>query len=234
VIHCQGDTRDGCFAVLDCRRLPPVAVAAALFEGGRLVRRAGTIFLREPACLSRDLQAVLVAWMAEAGPAPASSPDAERRCRGGRSGGLTPELAAALTILSWTLPARRLDDLAWLAERMLRNSGRSARHAKVDVAVRPLWSANLPNSSGHGRGRRHAVGGRIDTPAYLRLGWELPHRAPPLKTAAQAERQLIVLLRRCKGNAVGLRMLSFRPKLLRRMVRRSSAAWTWTRKAPGE
>src|SRR5437762_2630987 len=61
-IHSEGPARERPFVALDCARLPPAALASALFGGAGVVTRgrAGTLYLREPTALSRDLQARLI------------------------------------------------------------------------------------------------------------------------------------------------------------------------------
>src|SRR5262249_25069811 len=148
VIHNQGAGHNRPFAALDCRRLPPVAVAAALFEGGRLVRRAGTLLLREPACLSRDLQPGRAPWLPDAAPRrPAPTPPpAAAPADAARAGRLIEELAAALTVLVVDVPPlRERGDLAWLAERMLRNLGGPVTLTREALAVLAghRWPGNL-------------------------------------------------------------------------------------------
>jgi transcriptional regulator with PAS, ATPase and Fis domain len=231
VIHHQGITRSGPFAALDCRRLPRVALAAALFEGGRLVRRAGTVYLREPACLPHDLQSVLGMWLAEAGaeapriicgmpPDEGSSPSA-----------LTEELATALSVLVIDVPPlrQRLSDLGWLAERMLAppEGGTLTREALTMLLGHP-WPGNLRElRQALAEARSHAPDGRIEVrhlPMYLRLGPTVtPEKDQPLplrQLLAQAERRLIALaLQRCRGKQTrAAEMLGVnRPYLRRRM-----------------
>src|SRR5207302_3372502 len=72
------------FVALDAGRLPTAALAALLFDEPGLLRRqqVGTLYLREPAALARDLQERLCLWL-HAGPA--DDPAAPRLlagCRG--------------------------------------------------------------------------------------------------------------------------------------------------------
>ncbi|HMC64506.1 MAG TPA: sigma 54-interacting transcriptional regulator, partial [Gemmataceae bacterium] len=56
-IHSLGATREQTFARLDCARLPPAALAAAMFGDAGLLQRPGlgTLYLRDPAALPREL-----------------------------------------------------------------------------------------------------------------------------------------------------------------------------------
>src|SRR5262249_19082965 len=143
-IHHQGVTRAGPFAVLDCGRLPGVAVAAALFEGGRLVRRAGTVLLREPGCLPLDLQSVLSAWLSEIGP---EAPRVISSVQTPPAGGLGEDLAAALSTLVIDVPPlrERLADLPAIAGHLLRELGDGAVLTREALAVllAHRWPGNL-------------------------------------------------------------------------------------------
>src|SRR5439155_20075814 len=77
-IHYQGAGREGAFAALDCRRLPAPAVAHVLFREGPAGQGLTTVYLDEPACLPREMQARLHEWLTDA-PAPVSP---ERRGAG--------------------------------------------------------------------------------------------------------------------------------------------------------
>src|SRR5437588_549012 len=57
-IHRQGKARERTFALVDCARLPAAALPGVLFGEPGLCRRAhvGTVYLREPARLPRELQ----------------------------------------------------------------------------------------------------------------------------------------------------------------------------------
>lgn len=215
VIHHQGPLRGKPFAVLDCRRLPAVAVAAALFEGGRLVRRAGTIFLREPACLSRDLQAVLEAWMGEVtGSSGGEAPRVIAGCRGDpaddvRSGRLTEELAAALGVLVIDVPPlrERKADLPRLAEVLLRPLGGTLTREALALLLGHTWPGNVRElRRAVADARAAAPDGRIEArhiPFYLRP-WREPAAGPvklPLdELLEKVERRLLELaLRKCGG-----------------------------------
>ncbi len=101
-IHYLSTRGDGACAALDCQRLPPDAVAAFLF-GERSAGREGidAIYLREPACLPRDVQLRLCELIA--------------RCRRvGAEDGTVPRILAGCTVAPGieVRAGRLLDELA--------------------------------------------------------------------------------------------------------------------------
>jgi DNA-binding NtrC family response regulator len=256
-LHYRGVTRDQSLACLDCSCLPADVLARALLGPGGLAGQAGvgTLYLKEPANLPRDLQARLCDLLAEAG-----SPGRPRVVAGCstdpaadvRTGRLLDELRCALGTLVLELPPlrERLDDLPWLVERMLQRCR--------DAGLRPVqrltaeawdvlrafgWPGNLRElyavlASACGR----ASGGQIqaaDLPLYLRLPPAPPVQRPlSLKhLLRQAERRLIELaLRKTKGNrSRAAELLSvWRPLLIRRMQKLGLAARKGGRKPDAE
>src|SRR5262249_4487971 len=114
-IHGLGETRQRCFAALDCRRLPPVALEWALFgpRGLASTGPAGTIYLHGPQHLPREMQDRLCQWLAAtpsaAGPAAArlmigSSLDLEAAFA---STNLLEEFRCAVAVLTMRLPPLR-------------------------------------------------------------------------------------------------------------------------------
>jgi transcriptional regulator with PAS, ATPase and Fis domain len=244
-IHHQGDVRERVFAALDCRRLPVTALAAALCGEDGLTRRAGagTLYLREPACLPRELQDRLCGLLTDP---PADGPRVIASCSTDpaaevRAGRLLEELRCALSTLVIEVPPlrQRLADLPRLVERLLdRIPGQDERRilgltpAAWDCLRAYPWPGNLRelhaalvSARARGEGERIDAG---DLPAYLRLGAS-PGQAPvpaaerPLPLAQvleQVERRLIQLaLERARGNkSRAAELLSvWRPRLLRRM-----------------
>ncbi len=67
-IHCQDPKRRGPFVFLDCARLPPQALTALIEDESRILRsaRLGTLYLREPKQLPRDVQQRLCHWIDDA------------------------------------------------------------------------------------------------------------------------------------------------------------------------
>jgi DNA-binding NtrC family response regulator len=244
-IHGLGTGHEQAFAALDCRRLPETALAAALFGDGGLIRRPGigTLYLREPAALPRDLQARLCELLADPGPnAPrlvaGFSTDPAEDVRAGR---LLEDLHCTLATLVLELPPlrRRLAEMPRLVERLLEQV--AALDGRPVPAVTPAaweclraypWPGNLRElRAALTSARAHAAGDTIDAadlPGPLRLAVQLretpgPRAARPLPLAPlleQVERRLIQLaLQRAQGNksrAAELLALP-RPRLLRRM-----------------
>jgi transcriptional regulator with PAS, ATPase and Fis domain len=240
-IHALGDDRRRPFVTLDCARLTPAAVAGVLFGEGELAQAtgAGTVYLREPSRLPRDLQQRLGALLAAddaRGPrflaGLRADPDDEER-----AGRLLDELAARLATLAVRLPPlrERRDDLARLAERLLERAGaatgkqvRSLTPAAWEALRSYPWPGNVAElyavlAGACGR----AAGERIDAadlPLYLRVGPRpaMEERPLPLKELLEgAERRLIGLaLRRAGGNkSRAAELLAvWRPLLLRRMA----------------
>jgi transcriptional regulator with PAS, ATPase and Fis domain len=242
LIHHHGPARDGHFLAVDGGRLPPAALAGLLSAPGGLVhqRGAGTVYLREPDRLPRDLQAGLAALLASGGRprliAGFTADPAERV----HAGQLLDDVYCKLSTLVIALPALRdrAADLPRLVERLLeRLAGRTGRRpaglapAAWDAVRAYPWPGNLRELYQllAAAGRR-ATGERIeagDLPAYLRLAVRLgqppetPARSLPLDALLEeAERRLILLaLRTVGGNkSRAAELLAvWRPRLLRRM-----------------
>jgi transcriptional regulator with AAA-type ATPase domain len=240
-VHALGGDRRQPFVALDCARLTPAAVAGILFGEGELAQAAGagTVYLREPSRLPRDVQQRLSGLLAaDDGRGPrvlaglCADPDEEAR-----AGRLLDELAARLATLVVRLPPlrERRDDLPRLVERLLERAG--AATGKQVTALAPAawealhsypWPGNvaelyavLVGACGRAAGERIDAG---DLPLYLRLGPRpaKEERPLPLKELLEgAERRLIGLaLRRTGGNkSRAAELLAvWRPLLLRRMA----------------
>jgi DNA-binding protein Fis len=244
IIHYQyqGPDRDRPFVALDCRRLPPTALASALFGEWAGPGGAGTFYLKEPVCLPRELQLRLCEMLAVdrtdrprilAGML--ESPD--EAVRGGR---LLVDLACALGTLVLAVPPlrERSADLPLLVEDLLAraNAEGDLRLTVLapdawDVVRAYSWPGNLRElyralvvAQGRAQGERIAA---ADLPAAVRQAVKLAQEAgqadrrlPLDKILKEAERRLIEqALRRAGGNktkasqALGI----WRPRLLRRM-----------------
>jgi transcriptional regulator with AAA-type ATPase domain len=241
-IHAAGDDRRRPFVALDCARLPPAALAGALFGEGELARAgdAGTLYLREPSRLPRELQQRLAALAGAADEARGPRLIAGL-CRGPdeevRAGRLLDELAARLGTLTIGLPPlrERREDLPRLVEGLLERAGAAAGRrvtalapAAWEVLRSYPWPGNIAELYAVLVGAcGRAAGERIDAtdlPLFLRLGSKpaaAADRPLPLKELLEgAERRLIELaLRRAGGNkSRAAELLAvWRPLLLRRM-----------------
>jgi DNA-binding NtrC family response regulator len=154
-IHYLSSRRDGACAVLDCRHLPPAALAAVLFgqdrrDGSGLGREGlGAIYLREPDHLPRDVQLLLCERLARASD-PNSESAAGPRIFAGctmppaqavRSGRLLDELACALGTLVLEVPPlrERRADLPSLVERLLERAC-TGREVRVTSLSEDAWA----------------------------------------------------------------------------------------------
>lgn len=248
-IHQNTPARERAFAHLDCAHLPTPAIAQTLFGGGGLLQRPGfgTLYLKEPSQLPRDLQLRLFDWMEHSAAHPEGvglhiiagsdlPPLAEVH-----AGRLLEKLYGLLATLMIELPPlrERLADLPNLVDRMLErlNDAGERRVAGLTLAAWEIvrehrWQGNLRElytmlSSCHER----VSGERIDAadlPASVRQAVKLdqsraapPDRPMPLDALLeQVERRLIELaLRRARGNkSRAAELLAvWRPRLLRRM-----------------
>jgi DNA-binding NtrC family response regulator len=244
-IHFQNSAPERPFAVADCAHLPPEALAALLFGGGPLRgTQLGTLYLREPALLPRDLQARLCDLLTGDGEKPPAGVRVIAGSRldlveAARSGQLLEELRCALSTIVIRLPPlrERWDDLPRLVEQMLSRAlaDQDCPSAGLSPEAWELlraypWPGNLRQlySVLASAGVR-AHGALIETshlPAYLRLAVRL-EPAPqaddtlPLdRLLAEAERRLILLaLERTGGHrARAADLLGIqRPRLWRRM-----------------
>jgi PAS domain S-box-containing protein len=245
VIHGASAARERAFAALDCRRLPAAALADTLFGEDGLLRRpgVGTLYLREPAALPRDLQMRLNDFLTEAPPETprvlaGSAAHLDEEVRAGR---LLDELRCALSTLVLQLPSlrQRLADLPGLVDRLLEQSAveGESRPRLTPAAWECLrahpWPGNLRELRGAlVSARLHAGGDAIDVadlPGYLRVTVQLGQTAGPpaerplplAQLLEQAERRLIQLaLQRTQGNRSRAAELLglWRAKLLRRMA----------------
>jgi transcriptional regulator with AAA-type ATPase domain len=241
-IHALGDDRRRPFVALDCAWLPPTALAGVLFGEGELARTGdvGTLYLREPSRLPREMQQRLAALLASADEG--QGPRLLAGLRRGldeevRAGRLLAELASRLATLTIDLPPlrERREDLPHLVEGLLERAGAAAGRritaltpAAWEVLRSYSWPGNIAELYAVLVGAcGRAAGERIDAPdlpLYLRLGPKpdaAKERRLPLKELLEgAERRLIELaLRRAGGNksrAADL-LAIWRPLLLRRM-----------------
>jgi transcriptional regulator with PAS, ATPase and Fis domain len=245
IIHHHGVQRERGFAAVDCAGLPPSALAGVLFGPVGLTRRdsLGTLYLRHPDHLPRDIQVQLADWLGDL--------DATRpRLAAGltcapeeaiRAGRLLEELYCALAVVTIALPPlrERQADLPLLAELLLERTRAEGRPRSTGLStecweiVRGYsWPGNLRELAEVLASAQARAAGELleaaDLPAYVRRTVQLdqtpgrePARPLPLKQLLeQIERRLITLaLKSSRGNkSEAAKMLSiWRPLLLRRM-----------------
>jgi transcriptional regulator with PAS, ATPase and Fis domain len=237
-------TRRGPFVSLDCARLP-VSALAPLIEGPARVllwARFGTIYLREPQMLPRDLQRRLCDWISESDATTprliaGCSSDLEEALRTGR---IIEELYCGLATFTIAVPPlrERLADLPALVEALFHRvpgpglHGRRLTEATWDLLQKYKWPSNLQELLAVLRSASaRAKDSPIDVPhlpGYLRRAamGQASAASPrtkslPLDSLLQeVERRMIALaLKQVQGNkSQAAELLSiWRPRLLRRM-----------------
>jgi DNA-binding NtrC family response regulator len=240
----RDDARRGPFLSLDCARLPVSALATLIEDRARVLlwARSGTLYLREPQMLPRDLQRRLCDWISDADATTphligGCSSDVEDALRAGR---IVEELYCALTTFTIVVPPlrERLADLPALVEALFHRvpgpaaHGRRLTEAAWDLLQKHKWPGNLQELLAVlRRASARANDSPIDVPhlpGYLRRAamGQAPANSPrakplPLDSLLQeVERRMIALaLRQAQGNkSRAAELLSiWRPRLLRRM-----------------
>lgn len=195
-IHEHRTAGRGMFVALDGKRLPPAALAEALFGERGLARRpeALTIYLANASHLPHDVQGRIADWLKRAAEETVVSGGAERllrllagcandpeaEVRGGR---FTEGLFCALSTLTIVLPPlrQRAGDLPRLAERLLGTDavrGGSSSPALTPRALALLQAHTWPGNLRELRAALVSAGARAtgrsvdvpDLPAYLQRG----------------------------------------------------------------
>jgi transcriptional regulator with PAS, ATPase and Fis domain len=237
-LHQESPGREGGFAAVDCRRLPAAALTEILDAPSTRLLRPGTIYLREPAYLPRELQARLADLLGRtteesAGPrimaGMSADPDEEVQ-----SSRLLPDLYCKLSPVTIALPPlrERLDDLGRLLTELLpRAAAAAGREVK---AITPTTLELLRSYSWPGNLRElyhvlvgaclHAEGDQLEPahlPFYLRPASPTGQRSLPLDSLLeQVERRLILLALRLADNnrtRAAEILAVWRPRLLRRL-----------------
>jgi transcriptional regulator with PAS, ATPase and Fis domain len=144
-IHHSGPNRESAFVAIDCAGLQPYLIESALFGLGGVAasERVGTLYLKEPTALPRDLQQKL-ADHAAAHPQLRLACGSEHTAASAVSGGaLVPVFQTALSALELLVPPlrERLDDLPRLAARAV--PGRALDPAALAVLQAHKWPGNL-------------------------------------------------------------------------------------------
>jgi transcriptional regulator with PAS, ATPase and Fis domain len=215
-LHQRSTVGSRAFVALDCQRLPALVIEALLFGSGGLVHRpgVGTLYLREPQFLPRELQARLIEVAAvlpgegegrRPGPRLLAGCAADPAIEVGQ-GRLLEELHCALGVLTVSLPPLRLRraEFPILVRRLLaRLADRSQAPTELTADAWEVlrawpWPGNLRELDAvlHSACRR-AKGEKIEVeelPWYLRGAPPPPPRSLPLRTLLQeVERRLITL-----------------------------------------
>lgn len=139
VIHHAGAARDRGFVAIDCAGLQPYLVESLLFGHGGLGAsdRVGTVYLKEPGALPRDLQQRLADHFT-------ATPAARLMCGAERlpGGEVVPAFQTALSALEVRVPPlrERLEDIPRIATRLL---DRAIDPAALAVLRSHAWPANL-------------------------------------------------------------------------------------------
>jgi transcriptional regulator with PAS, ATPase and Fis domain len=227
VIHHAGATRDRAFAAIDCAGLQPYLVESLLFGHGGVADtgHVGTVYLKDPAALPRDLQLRLADLVTEGGPrlVCGSANTAAAEVAAGR---LVPVFHTALSVLELPVPPLRdrLADLPRLA------AGVPLDPAALDLLAAQPWPGNLRELADVLRGAAASAGGgpvkaeHLPREFRVRAGIVPPAvgpRAITLDPILEAvERRLIALaLRRAGDNQTKAAELLgvFRARLGRRL-----------------
>ena len=146
VIHHAGPNRDRTFVGVDCTGIQPFLVESVLFGHGGLLASGhiGTLYLKDPAALPRDLQQKLADCFTENQTAPrlisGSTRSAQEEAAAGK---LVSEFHTALSVLELRVPPlrERLDDLAKLVAHFL--PGVKVDAEALDVLRVQPWAGNL-------------------------------------------------------------------------------------------
>jgi transcriptional regulator with PAS, ATPase and Fis domain len=231
VVHHAGALRDRAFVAIDCAGLQPYLVESLLFGHGGLggSDRVGTVYLKEPAALPRDLQERLASHFAEQAGARLICGSARSAAEAVAAGALVPAYQSALSAFEIRVPPLRdrLDDLARLASRIA--PGRPLDPAALAVLRSHSWPGNLRElAEVLSDAAALAPSGPIlrdHLPLELRVRSETP-RTPPAKLLeldailAAVEKKLIELaLRKADGNQTdaAATLGVFRARLSRRI-----------------
>jgi len=230
VIHHAGPNRERAFVAVDCAGLQPFLAESLLFGHGGLLAsgHVGTLYLKDPAALPRDLQQRLADFFVEAAGAPrlvsGSATGAAEEVRAGR---LVREFQTELAVLELRVPPlrERIEDLARFVADLAPGAKAGADVLGV-LRVQP-WNGNL-------RELRDAIAAaaasgvikRDDLPRELRVraGVEPPAPAPrpialdPILEAVEKRLIQLALQRANNHQTAAADMLGvFRARLWRRL-----------------
>lgn len=234
VIHHLGPRRNRAFVGLACAGLQPYLIESMLFGHGGVIAAGdmGTLYLKEPAALPRDMQQRFADAFAEPKPGSTRLICGSMRTASDEvaSGKLVPEFHTDLAVLELRVPPlrERLAELPRLAAALLGDTPVEA--AAIEVLKCQPWPGNIREFSEVLAAAAAAAGGAPLTKEHLphelrvRAGAEpppAPTRPLTLDPLLEAvERRLIALaMSRSQGNATkAAEMLGvFRTRLNRRL-----------------
>jgi DNA-binding NtrC family response regulator len=235
VIHHSGIRREQTFVGIDCAGLQPYLIESLLSGHGGLTGsdRVGTVYLKDPAALPRDVQQSLAELFTDGKP---NTPrlvcgSARTAAEDARDRGLIPDFHANLSVLELRVPPlrERSDEIARIVSRMV-EPATAIDPGVFEVASAYPWPGNLRELRDVLAGAVAAAGtGRV---TREHLPWELrvragiagpPPAAAPLKLdpiLEAVEKRLIQLaLRKAGGNATKAaeQLGIWRARLLRRV-----------------
>lgn len=233
VVHHAGRRKGAAFVGLDCAGLQPYLIDSLLFgHGGVLSADAvGTLYLKEPAALPRDLQQRIADIVTQ------NAPNTPRLVSGSTraaadlvaEGKLVPDFHTALSVLEVTVPPLRdrLADLPRFASRLV--TGASITPETFDVLLVQPWRGNLRELADVLGAAAAEAGGAVKPEHLPRAMRERAGIAPPpvppkpltLDPILEAvEKRLIAVALRRAGNHQGkaAELLGvFRTRLARRI-----------------
>jgi DNA-binding NtrC family response regulator len=155
IIHAEGPRRERSFLRLDCRGIQPYLMEGILFGKGGLAAtgHVGTLFLKEPSLLPRDLQSRIADWVLNSLSSRPRliSADSQPAMEYVRTGKLIPTFHTQLSVVELrAIPLRdRPDDLCAIVDRIVhRLSLTNGTKQTLSEAVVPVlraypWPGNI-------------------------------------------------------------------------------------------
>ncbi len=236
VIHYNGSRREKTFLALDCAGLQPFLIESLIWGHGGLAGgdRLGTIYLKEPSALPRDVQGRFLELVShDEGQGPRLICGSVRPALDDvKEGRLVPEFHSQCSLLELRVPPlrERREDLPRIIALLLaRLGGKTIEPPAVALLKEHPWPGNIRELATVLAGAGSAAeGGAIKREHFPReLGERLgvmkpvPERSLALDTALEAvEKRLIQrAMAKAEGNATKAAELLgiWRPRLLRRI-----------------
>jgi transcriptional regulator with PAS, ATPase and Fis domain len=214
LIHQEGKSHARIFLSLDCRRLPPHLIHEQLLskQGAVESGRVGSVYLKEPRWLPRELQAHLVHWLRARRETQLEHDDQPRLLIGSQvapaaNAEWLDEFRCAFSTLHIELPPlrERRADLRALTERLLGRASQAAGRTQAalseeawNLVLTAAWPGNARELFTVLRQACHRARGDLvhaaDLPWHLRAAPPTPDRPLALDgVLAEVERRLILL-----------------------------------------